>query len=293
MHLVRGFQNIGRTKFIVSLEKPADVNIFIDWFGNGTQIVPAVKFTITRANQVEELNRKPDIKITIYGAPYELDPKYILSKINTYCTLAKIKRCTWRGYPNMYNGVHLIFTPEIKKPIPNNLIINGIRITVKYDDQPQPARRCFCCGGENHLAAMCPTNAAPGPRPQTINNKSLYNAVASSLPGPSFTAMSFDPTRSNEESTTNQQHRIIQFDPIQLPTTTTTNNYLVCDISIRWKRTLTCHLPTYLQCGSEFASRTDMFQVWRRWTCPKPMPEPWPQTPNMALNEQYRSGTIF
>ncbi|ESO95551.1 hypothetical protein LOTGIDRAFT_175156 [Lottia gigantea] len=28
----------------------------------------------------------------------------------------------------------------------------------------------------------------------------------------------------------------------QLPTTT--NNYLVCDISVRWKRTLTCHLPT-------------------------------------------------
>lgn len=157
MHLIRGFQNIGSYKFIISFDKEQDMDNFIDWFKDGSSIVPDITFQLDRANQVKELNRPADTKITIYGAPYELDPKFILSNISAYCTSAKIKRCTWRGYPNMYNGVHLVFTPEIKKPIPSHINIKGIRISVKYEDQPQPSRRCFKCGEEGHLAASCPS----------------------------------------------------------------------------------------------------------------------------------------
>ncbi|ESO95399.1 hypothetical protein LOTGIDRAFT_160537 [Lottia gigantea] len=57
----------------------------------------------------------------------------------------------------MYNGVHLVFTPEIKKPIPSSINIKGIRISIQYENQPQPIKLCFKFGEEGHMAASCPS----------------------------------------------------------------------------------------------------------------------------------------
>ncbi|ESO83381.1 hypothetical protein LOTGIDRAFT_169451 [Lottia gigantea] len=69
-----------------------------------------------------------------------------------------------------------------------------------------------------------------------------YQSTNNHDPGSRFTAMSLGPTRSYELSTTKPTTQNHPTEPIyQLLRLI---NYLVCNISNDWKRTLTCHLLT-------------------------------------------------
>ncbi|ESO88002.1 hypothetical protein LOTGIDRAFT_166021 [Lottia gigantea] len=116
----------------------------------------------TNNNQKIELVQ-PGIRITIFGVPYEMDTKYVLSKINQYCVANKIIRCTYRDHPFMYNGVCFIYTKKVDNPIPSNLTIQGCRLGVKYEGQPQPDRKCYVCQVEGHTARDCPSRPPPPP----------------------------------------------------------------------------------------------------------------------------------
>ncbi|ESO84797.1 hypothetical protein LOTGIDRAFT_168472 [Lottia gigantea] len=92
-----------------------------------------------------------------------MDTKYVLSKINPYHVANKIIRCTYRDHPFVYNGVCFIYTKKVDNPIPSNLTIQGCRLGVKYEGQPQPDRKCYVCQVEGHTARDCPSRPPPPP----------------------------------------------------------------------------------------------------------------------------------
>ena len=128
-------------------------------FFNKNNVYNSIKYDLERAENVPELNRAPGIKIEIYGAPYQMENKIILSNLNKYCVATTIKRCTYRKFPTIENGVRFVYTDKINKPIPSSMVIDNIKIFVKYDDQLRAEKKCYLCGDQHHLAKMCPNNA--------------------------------------------------------------------------------------------------------------------------------------
>jgi len=97
----------------------------------------------------------PNIRITIFGLPCEIDDSAISQKLAKYCDVDKVSRSRYRNFPSVESGVRVVETKIIKTPIPNRLYIRGQRVNLKYQGQPS-GKKCYNCGKYGHLIAECP-----------------------------------------------------------------------------------------------------------------------------------------
>ena len=100
----------------------------------------------------------PFIKVTTFGAPFELENEYIIQKLKQYGDLHQ-EEVLMHKYRDttIYNGIRSINFIRINKPIPTTLFVSGNRLRLKHINQDRTPI-CGICKTKGHYRGDCPNN---------------------------------------------------------------------------------------------------------------------------------------
>lgn len=118
---------------------------------------------------------KDDIVLRLFNVPFEATEEDVRSVLMPYGKVGLIMNERWsknyrvQGLQNGLKAVHI----ELSKPVPSYLRLDGIKIQVVYDGQPQS---CYVCNEFGHIRSSCPVLTKRGP------------GIANSVSGQSSTA---------------------------------------------------------------------------------------------------------
>lgn len=129
------------------------------------------------------------LTVRLFNLPPEVNADIISKSLNPYGLVKSIRAETWSTqykFP-VNNGVRAI-RMDIRKPIPNKLIMAGYPIVIHYQGQPQ---LCHICGEISHLRSQCPRKKFVLPV-TTTNRKPLLSEIVG--------GMSSQPSNNNDEN---------------------------------------------------------------------------------------------
>jgi len=135
-----------------------------------------IVYLMRNAHPLTWESRKNYIDITIYNLPFEIKPDSVIQKFQKYATIIiELRSPTFRSFPTIQSGVRVVRVKALHTHIPRRIFIKGQPITVKYDGQQPPDKKCHNCGEYGHISRECSQEKRPawgfsssGPRPSEV-----------------------------------------------------------------------------------------------------------------------------
>ncbi|KAK6189151.1 hypothetical protein SNE40_005184 [Patella caerulea] len=195
---IKCLQNVGKGKFCLTLKDIPAKELFLE--NLKTFSVKNCNYTVESAGNIIWDYPVDSIPVAVFGLPFEMDNKYLVNKLTTYCELVKCDRSCFKPFPTVESGVRIVYVKKMFKPIPSHIYIKGIHVSIKYEGQTR-GKICYNCGLHGHLGRECtkpdkryslPTNPnAPNPddqmefpalQPQTSPNSAIVSADIAAEP---------------------------------------------------------------------------------------------------------------
>ena len=110
----------------------------------------------TPTRKLRDIRKNPITKVLIFEAPFELEDRYILTKLSTYGILQvnTIYSHKYKG-TEIYNGIRSVNFITIIKPIPTTIFVRGNRLKLKHEGQDRTPI-CGICKEKGHYRNECP-----------------------------------------------------------------------------------------------------------------------------------------
>jgi len=124
--------------------------------------IRGIIYLMRNAHPLTWESRKNYIDITLYNLPFEIKPDSVIQKFQKYATIIiELRSPTFRSFPTIQSGVRVVRVKALHTHIPRRIFIKGQPITVKYDGQPPPDRKCHNCGEYGHISRECGQEKRP------------------------------------------------------------------------------------------------------------------------------------
>lgn len=124
--------------------------------------IRGIVYLMRSAHPLTWESRKNYIDITIYNLPFEIKPDSVIQKFRKYATtIIELRSPTFRSFPTIQSGVRVVRVKALHTHIPRRIFIKGQPITVKYEGQPPPDKKCHNCGEYGHISRECSQEKRP------------------------------------------------------------------------------------------------------------------------------------
>lgn len=156
--------------------------------------IRGIIYLMRNAHPLTWESRKNYIDITLYNLPFEIKPDSVIQKFQKYATIIiELRSPTFRSFPTIQSGVRVVRVKALHTHIPRRIFIKGQPITVKYDGQPPPDRKCHNCGEYGHISRECGQEKRPvwgfvssRPRPSEVRPDNTDEDLGSATGLPPF-----------------------------------------------------------------------------------------------------------
>lgn len=157
--VIKCFQKVNNTFYVTCQDNDCKEALLNDF---SRFEIRGIVYIMRNAHPLTWETRKSYIDITIYNLPFEIKPDSVVQKFRKYTsTIIELRSPTFRSFPTIQSGVRVVRVKSLHTHIPRRIFIKGQLITVKYDGQPQPEKKCHNCGEYGHISRECSHEKRP------------------------------------------------------------------------------------------------------------------------------------